>query len=234
MRTIKEALVLCGGKGTRLRSVVSDRAKPVAEVAGQPFLNLVIQQCVANGIERIVLATGYMSETIEQYLPIWKKSLDVTLSKEETPLGTGGAVVNALKHFQTPDFLVVNGDTWCEFQLDKLANTHQQNNASFTMLVTHSDACEGKGLVQFDETGQITHFHEKDHGQETGYINCGVYVLSVNAMAYWTQPRPLSLEKECFPKLLEDGAYCEISESDILDIGTPEMYQLAQTRFSSL
>jgi len=223
------ALVLCGGLGTRLRSVLSDRAKSMAPVAGKPFLELILRQLHGQGIRKVILGTGYRAEQIEQYFQTGADlGLSIEYSREDEPLGTGGAVKLAEKFLSDP-VVVVNGDSYVEWNLSQALALQTQRNAEVVIILQAVPDVSRYGSVTIDDEGRITEFVEKRARTGSGLINAGVYLLQKEILAELPAGRAISLEREVFPRLLGRPIYGMVSRGIFIDIGIPEDLARAQT-----
>ena len=223
-----DVLILVGGKGTRLRSVVSDRPKPMAEVAGVPFVEVLLKILKAQGIKRITFCTGYMSEAIANYFGDGSQwEMNIQYSPESIPLGTAGAVRNALDKISSNPFLVMNGDSYCRVDIRSLLKFHQQKKAQASLWLVPGEDCRRYGSVAIDKQGVVQAFGEKMPEKVAGLINAGAYILERESVATLPQGCPVSMETEFFPQLIGNGLYGVVGESSLLDIGTPESYALA-------
>jgi len=227
------AVILAGGLGTRLRSEISDRPKALASVAGQPFLEHIFEQLVSFGIEKVVVCTGYMADQIETLYGNKHESLLLSYSREQVLLGTGGAIRFALPHITTPLALVLNGDSFCEFDLSALTQFHLEHDARASIVLTHVDDCSRFGSVALDADGQVSSFIEKSAAGGAGCINAGVYLLERQLIAHIAPGRILSLEKDIFPTWINQRFFgFRTNPSLFIDIGTPQSFRSAQSLFT--
>ncbi len=220
------AFILAGGVGSRLRPVVSDRPKPMALIGDEPFLGILIETLVEKGVSKIVLLTGYMSGHIEKYANKYQNSnVVVHISREETPLGTGGAVRNALPFASDPT-LLVNGDTYFEVNIQELYDFHLRHNAEVTLTLCRVDDVGRYGAVLIRPDKRIEDFQEKSEIiLGPGLINAGFSMVSLELIENFPENRAFSMEKEIFPSLISDGRMYGIEQSGaFFDIGTPESY----------
>ncbi|MGC8905881.1 MAG: nucleotidyltransferase family protein [Desulfomonilaceae bacterium] len=218
------AFILAGGLGTRLRSVVSDRPKPMAPVHGKPFLEILVQNLYGKGTDEVVLLTGYQSEWIEAHFRSWTKPR-VWVSREDIPLGTGGAVKYA-EHFATDPTLLVNGDTFFDVDMAALISQHREKGLAATLSLTEVPDASRYGSVLVDGNGLVVRFEEKARVEGPGLINAGVTLLSLEAIRNLPSDRAFSMENEVFPSLAAQGqmAGC-VQKGAFFDIGTPESYR---------
>lgn len=228
------AALLVGGFGTRLQSVVSDRPKPLAAIAGKPFLSYQFDQLAQSGVARVVLCTGFRGGQIEEMYGQQYGSLRLEYSLEPEPLGTGGALRFAFERLGPGPLLVMNGDSYCHAPLQELARFHGEHRSSFSLLLTHVPQTERFGQVTINEQQQITNFKEKAAASGPGYINAGVYLVDQAIINQIPTQRAVSLEREVFPQLVGGRFYGLQSHSPFLDIGTPESYASAAHFFATL
>lgn len=229
MRPYREAIVLAGGFGTRLAHVVPDVCKPMAPVAGRPFLRFIMDQLAAAGFGRVVIADGYRREQIEGFFGPAYRGMAIEYSPEETPLLTGGAVKRALDRCDSDWVFVLNGDTWldADFESMEAAAANLSDSVSAVIAVKRMRDFERYGTVDVDAGGTLTAFHEKRPCEE-GLISAGVYLLRRDALN--NMPEKFSLESDYFERVVADGALLAVERAGgFIDIGVPEDYELAQT-----
>ena len=234
MRPYREAIVLAGGFGTRLAHVVPAVCKPMAPVAGRPFLRFIMDQLAAAGFDRVVVADGYRREQIEGFFGSAYRGMAVEYSPENTPLLTGGAVKRALGRCRSNWVFVLNGDTWLDvdFAAMEAAACDAPENAPAVIAVKRMRDFERYGTVDVDADGALSAFHEKRPCEE-GLINAGVYLLRGDALD--GMPEKFSLESDYFEHVVGDGALRAVEcTGGFIDIGVPEDYELAQTMLTPL
>ena len=225
-----QAILLCGGMGTRLRSVVSDRPKPMADICGKPFLQYLLEMLRDKGITEVIFALGYMGEMIEEYFQDGSAfGLKITYSYEEEPLGTGGAIRNALPKILEEEVLVLNADTYFPMDYQGLLRFHQENDGDFGLATRVVPDISRYGAVRRDAAGRILVWNEKlgDGGQPlAGEINGGIYVMKKSLIAEIPEGKQ-SLEQDCIPKWLSEGKriFGLPFEGYFMDIGIPKDYQ---------
>ena len=225
---IKEAIILAGGLGTRLRSVVNDVPKCMAPVAGKPFLHFVIEYLLNKGVDKFIFSLGYKSEIIIDYIIEHYPLLYTQYSIEEEPLGTGGAIRLACNLTTEKNVLILNGDTLFSIDVKKLAATHHHANADCTVALKPMEDFERYGVVELNNDNTIASFKEKQHYQE-GLINGGVYVLHVNAFIQEELPQKFSFEKDYLEQYFDKRKmYGDIQDVYFIDIGIPEDFERAQ------
>ena len=225
-----QAILLCGGMGTRLRSVVSDRPKPMADICGKPFLQYLLEMLRDKGITEVIFALGYMGEMIEDYFQDGSVfGLKIAYSYEEEPLGTGGAIRNALPKILEEEVLVLNADTYFPMDYQGLYHFHQENDGDFSLATRAVPDISRYGAVRRDAAGRILAWNEKlNEGAQplSGEINGGIYVMKKSLIAEIPEGKQ-SLEQDCIPKWLSEGKriFGLPSHGYFMDIGIPKDYQ---------
>ena len=226
------AVVLCGGLGTRLRSVVSDLQKTMAPVDGKPFLDILLGWAAGHGVKRFVLCTGYLGDQLEESFRGGRAGLDVVFSREESPLGTGGAVRNALPLLDGRAALLLNGDSFCPLDLAAFHAFHVKSAGVASLAVVAPQARRDGGFLDLGPGGRVASFEEREH-RPGRVLNAGVYLLEPSALAS-ILAGPCSLEKEVLPKLLDRGVFASTVAAPLYDIGTPERLKEFQAAYSSI
>lgn len=227
-----DTLILVGGRGARLRNVVTDRPKPLAEVAGRPFVEWLILSLKAQGVRRMVLCTGYMHEAIEAYFRDGGRwDVEIVYSRELTPLGTGGALRRALHHVHSDPLLAMNGDSFCHVDVHTLVATHSARRARASLWLIPAEDCRSGGMVEIDEHGAVRAFHEKPSERQQGLMSAGIYLFERAVVEAIPPDKLISLETDVFPNLIGHGLYAVIGRGPFLDIGTPDAYEAARHCF---
>jgi NDP-sugar pyrophosphorylase family protein len=224
-----KAVLLVGGLGTRLRSIVPYMPKPLASVGGKSFLELLVRQLQYQGIRRLVMCTGYLGDQIEKEFGDGQ-SWDVAIeySRELGPQGTAGAVKLAQSYLrEIPDFLVMNGDSFVEIDFHQLIRFHREHGGLVSMAVLQVNNAARFGTVQMDAGGRVIGFLEKTGQETSGIVNAGVYVFDGTLLEHIPEG-PASLERDVFPRILHRGVYALEQHGIFIDIGTPEDYARAQ------
>lgn len=225
--TIREAIILAGGLGTRLRSAVPDLPKCMAPVAGRPFLYHVINNLRNQGIERIVFSLGYKHGIIENFLHDHFPTLEYDCAVESEPLGTGGAVQLAAKHCNSETVVVVNGDTLYKIDLDRFAKQHLQSGALCSLALKPMQNFDRYGTVVTNENGSVISFEEKTW-KEKGHINGGVYLLNRNLFTKHSFPDKFSFEADFLQsEKFRPQLAGFVDEGYFIDIGIPEDFERA-------
>ena len=224
-----EAIVLAGGFGTRLAHIVSDVPKPMAPVAGRPFLEYILNDLIENGVTHIVIAVHHMKETIMEHFGNSYQGAVIEYSVEETPLKTGGAIKKALSLCREDRVLIINGDTFYKVDLQDMLRCAQKSGKPVCIAVREMTDFSRYGKVDVSEDGLIAAFHEKEFCSK-GYINGGIYAIEKDALEKY--PETFSIEELCFPEMLEQRKISAYeSNTYFIDIGVPEDYAKAQEDF---
>jgi len=227
-------LILAGGKGTRLRSVLPDYPKILVEVAGRPFITYLLDQLVESGFRKVILCTGYKAKTVEKKLGDKYKSMDISYSSEEKPLGTAGAVRKAMGLVRSELILVLNGDSYLDFKLSDFINRYLGDKIDFAIVLTEAEDTSRFGRVDIDENSKVKSFNEKGVSGK-GHINAGIYLLKSDFMNTIPAGGFVSFEKDIFPGLADkSGIAAYPVASDFIDIGTPESFHSAETFFKRM
>ena len=223
-----EAVVLAGGFGTRLRAVVADVPKPMAPVAGRPFLSWVLAQLASQGVGRVVLSVGYLHEVIVDFFGEAFEGMAIDYAIEPQPLGTGGAVAQALSRCRGEHALVLNGDTYIDLDIASLEQAWQRERRCLVVGRQVADTAR-YGRIGHDGDGRVRSFAEKG-GSGPGVINAGVYLLPVDLLRGRPLSVPYALEQQVLVPLAEQGrlALHVAPGGRFIDIGVPEDYAAAQ------
>lgn len=222
------AFVLCGGLGTRLRPVLSDRPKSMALVGGVPFLRLLLERVRSQGVDQVILGTGYMAEQIEDFFRDGRDlALRISYSREREPLGTGGALKLAEPMLSDP-VLVLNGDSFVEWSLAATLELFTRRDAVAVIVLQAVPDVARYGSVTIDADARVTEFVEKGSRAGAGLINAGVYLLRKEMVSALPAGRKVSLEKDVFPEQLNGKVYGLVSAGLFIDIGIPADLERAQ------
>ena len=229
------AIILAGGLGTRLRSVLPDLPKPMAPVNGRPFLEYLMDYWIRQGIDNFILSVGYMKDVIIEHFGSLYRSVPISYSIEDSPLGTGGGLLVASRN-QTDPFLVLNGDTFFEVPLSNLMGFHKENAAVCSLSLFRAGNDQRFGGIVIDESNRIISF---DAGKSVSgtLANGGVYLFSPSLMSRtsFVAGDVCSLETEFIPELLKLGVEVHGSEfpGRFIDIGVPSDLARAHTFFAN-
>jgi len=225
-----QAVILAGGAGTRLRSIVSDRPKSMACFADRPFLDYQIETLRQHGVSEVILCVGYLHEHVERHFGDGSsRGLRIVYSRERQPLGTGGALRNA-RTLLRGSFLLLNGDSYLELDVRAFADTHVarrrlDRSVVGTLALTRVDDARAYGGVDMDDDRRIVGYREKS-AAAAPWISAGVYALEPGILDTWPAESVLSLEKELLPDVMQRGGSLigHPVNGFFVDIGTPEGY----------
>jgi len=221
----RSAILLVGGRGTRLATLTNNTPKPMLQVAGVPFTEHQINKARAAGITEIVLATSFKAELFEPYFGDGKNfGISIKYAIEEVALGTGGAISNAGAMLEgSGPVAIFNGDVLSKHDLDGQFKFHQANGADVTLYLTEVEDARAYGAVELDNTGRVSAFNEKMENPPTNIINAGCYIFNRGIIDSIPVGKVISVERETFPQLLASGAkvFGFVDKSYWLDIGTP-------------
>jgi D-glycero-alpha-D-manno-heptose 1-phosphate guanylyltransferase len=226
-----QAIILAGGLGTRLRSVVSDLPKCMAPVAGKPFLHYVVEYLLKQGVNGFIFSLGYKSESIIDYINSQYPMLTVQYSIEEEPLGTGGAIKLACGMVTGEDVLILNGDTLFTVDIKTLSSFHHKSGSACTLALKPMQDFDRYGVVELNDDASISGFKEKQY-YSSGLINGGVYALKVAEFLQEDLPQKFSFEKDYLEAFADKrNMHAIVQYQYFIDIGIPEDYERAQVEF---
>lgn len=229
-----DTVILAGGLGTRLASVLADRPKALATVTGRSFLDVLLDRLAAQGLSRIVLALGHRADQIVAHLQQRDTGPATIPVIETTPLGTGGALRNTLPALRSDPILVMNGDSVVEADLAAFYRWHCARAAPMSLLLVQQPDTSRFGRVDIDDAGHVTAFREKTAGQGPGLINAGIYLISRAVIDAMPPNTVLSLERDIFPAWIGQGLAGFATTGQFIDIGTPESLAGADDFFAGL
>jgi D-glycero-alpha-D-manno-heptose 1-phosphate guanylyltransferase len=224
----KEAIILAGGFGTRLQSVLADIPKCMAPVNGKPFLTYILDYLITQKISKVILSVGFRKEHIINYFGDNYNSIAIVYAIENEPLGTGGAIKLAMNQVTGKSVFVLNGDTHFIPDLELMHETHEKSSADITIAVKQMLETDRYGTVELDKNAAIIHFKEKEPNMGTGLINGGIYLINRHVLDAFGEKR-FSLEQVVFKKStysLKMQAFR--TDAFFLDIGIPDDYTKAQ------
>ncbi len=232
---IREAIILAGGLGTRLKPAVSDVPKSMAPVNGRPFLEYLLDWLIVEGISRVILSVGYKADIIRDHFGDRYQSVEMAYAMEEEPLGTGGGIRNAFRHAKGEEAFVLNGDSLFEVGLPEMFEFHREGEGLITIALRYVADAGRYGMVRTDHLHRIIGFSEKQQDAGPGFINGGIYILN---RAFITGERfgdRFSIEKDCFETYYRDVVMLGFpSDGYFLDIGVPDDYNKAHDEFKRL
>ena len=221
------AVVLVGGEGTRLRPITETMKKELMPLMDRPSLDHVLDHLARHGVHEVVLSSSYLESTFHAFIEARYGDPEITWITETDPLGTGGAIVNALAHLGDDEpFFALNGDILTDLDLTAMLAFHRDRGAAATIALTHVEDARPFGLVPTEPDGRVIEFREKPEELVPGDINAGTYVLEPSALGAWSVGENVSIERQIFPGLIAEGRplYGFLSEAYWLDLGTPEKY----------
>ncbi|NUP25695.1 MAG: NDP-sugar synthase, partial [Nocardia sp.] len=220
-----DAVILVGGKGTRLRPLTLSAPKPMLPTAGVPFLTHLLTRIASAGLTHVVLGTSYKAEVFEEHFGDGAEfGLELEYVTETEPLGTGGGIRNVLPRLTADNVMVFNGDVLGGTDLRSILETHEKTEADVTLHLVRVSDPRAFGCVPTDADGRVTAFLEKTQDPPTDQINAGCYVFRREYIEKIPAGRPVSVEREVFPALLTEGARVQghVDTSYWRDMGTPE------------
>ncbi|MBS0032231.1 nucleotidyltransferase family protein [Chitinophaga sp. 22321] len=228
-----ECIVLAGGLGTRLRSVVADKPKCMAPLGKHPFLYYLLQYLHKQGISHAILSLGYLSEQVIDWCNSVELPLRVSFTVEPEPLGTGGGIIHAIPALEGKEVFIVNGDTYFDVDFPAFYRFHQAHQSPLSLALKPMQQFDRYGSIELDAQQRITAFHEKQF-REAGLINGGIYLTNSDFLHSLSLPEKFSFEKE----VLEPGAaagqlYGFTSDTYFIDIGIPEDYEAAKQHLTA-
>lgn len=221
-----DAVILCGGRGTRLRPLISDRPKALAPFGDSTFLDILIDSLKSQGFHRFILCVGYMKDQIKNHIAE-RSDLSIRFSEETEPLGTGGALKKARPLIQSDTFFVLNGDSICDLDLHEFYTFHKTKNSLLSMALVRKKETGDFGSVVLNGSSGITSFKEKTGNTNTSLVNAGMYFMEKEIFAFLPDRARFSLEDDVFPDLAGGRCTGFIIDSELIDIGTPERYRMA-------
>ena len=229
----KEAIILAGGFGTRLQSVIKDLPKPMAPVNGRPFLTYILDYLIDYDYTKVVLSVGYLHEKIEEFFGTQYKSLEIDYAVETEPLGTGGGILNAFSKCTGDRVLVMNGDTFFKVNLRTFERFSAEKQSMLSIVLREVEDVSRYGSVTIGEDNMIILFSEKESTEGSGLINGGTYLISRKLFDKYPQPSKFSFEKDLMAKLYRQEQFFGMpSDGYFIDIGIPEDYRRAQVELA--
>ena len=230
---LNTAIILAGGMGTRLKTIISDLPKPMAPIMNVPFLTYQLNYLKHFGIKKVIFSVGYLSEKIIAHYNQSFENISIEYSIEKNPLGTGGGIRMAMSNLNEDLVLILNGDSFFDLDLEQFYNLHLEQKSEFSLALRYVNMSERYGNIEFNSSNQITSFIEKNQLNQSGYINAGVYILSKKLYLQNTKPNiNFSIEKDFFEKQLNQLIIKGFEFKDyFIDIGIPEDYLKAQDDF---
>ena len=226
-----EAIILAGGLGTRLKSIVSDVPKCMAPIHGIPFINFIIAYLQQQGVQHFIFALGYKSNMVIEYVQKHYPTFNASFTIENTALGTGGAIQLAAQQAKTNDVLVLNGDTLFNINLKQFFLNHVQTNAHFSVALKQMHNFDRYGAVTVNSNNRLQAFNEKQFCNK-GLINAGVYILNIPTFLSLQLPMQFSFEKAYMEKYIGIHTMYGITFTNyFIDIGIPTDYEQFATDY---
>jgi len=229
-----DVVILAGGLGKRLNAVTEGAQKVLAKIGDQPFLEILIDYIASQGASRFILCIGHGGDKVEEYFKNKYRDREIIFSREDDPLGTGGALKQASRLVDGDHFLAMNGDCFCVIDYKRLIAFHQKQKAQVTLAVTLMTDARDYGTIEIDQGGGIQAFKEKQPVMMSAFINTGTYCFNRAAFSLIDTPLKFSMEYDFFPHLIGKGFYAFKVENRFIDIGTPERYHWAQEHLKTL
>lgn len=231
---LPDVVILAGGLGKRLAPVTGGGQKVMVKIGDKPFLSILIEFIASQGGRRFILCTGHGAEQVEDQLRKLHRNVDLVFSREDSPLGTGGAIKKGSAQVKTDIFLAMNGDCFCTIDYNKLVAFHRANHANATVAVTRVDDARDYGTIEFDAAHKIKAFKEKQPQLRPAYINTGTYCLKQDVFRMVPTVEKFSIEYDFFPHLVNQGFFGFEVPNKFIDIGTPDRYAWAQQHLKEL
>ncbi len=227
-----DVLILCGGEGKRLKKISGSIPKPMVDVGGKVFLDIIIDYLHKAGFRRIILGIGYRAQFIKKYYSQRKVAgMAITFSEEKKPLGTGGAVKKAKRFIKSKFFFVLNGDTFSKFNVTRIVKFYKDKNAKLLVLLRKAKARKDYGVITLGKNSEITSFNEKIISGAGSLVNGGVYLFSKSIFSQMPQKDKFSLECDFFPQMIGKSFYGYSDGDFFIDIGTPKRFLEATKYF---
>jgi D-glycero-alpha-D-manno-heptose 1-phosphate guanylyltransferase len=227
-----EAIVLAGGLGTRLQSVLPATPKALSPVAGRPFLSYIVDYLLRQGVDHFIFSVGHLSEQVIRFLEKKYSHLSYDLCVELTPLGTGGAIKKAMSYSREPQVLVLNADTFFDIDLSSMFRQHGAHDADCTIGLKQMKNFDRYGTVVLGDNNRVVSFKEKCY-QAEGLINGGYYIFRKQSFPGKELPEVFSIEKDFLEQELNAlNIQGFISGGYFIDIGIPSDFEVAQRTFA--
>ncbi len=226
-------LILCGGLGTRLRSVTGDTPKVMAQVQGEPFLDFLLRYLIKQGARRVVLCAGYKAEEIAVHYKAKFNEIELHLAVEKDPLGTGGALKNARSFIKSEHVFALNGDCFTPVNYASLLKFHQKKKSLLTLIGVRIEGNRDFGTLVINDKDEITAFKEKLITDEVQYISAGIYCFNRSLFDLMPEGK-FSIEYDFFPGMIGKRFFAQKVSAPFIDIGTPERFEWARENLDKM
>jgi len=227
------AIVLAGGLGTRLSSVISDVPKPMAPVNGRPFLEILLDHIASQGVSRLIFSVSHKREIIERHFGTAFRGMALEYCIEDPPLGTGGGIRKAMTEHEAETAFVFNGDSYCPALLGPLLRLHREREAQLTLVLSQVEDAGRFGSVELGGDGRVVAFREKQSVGGAGLINAGVYVVERTLFAHGPPQARFSFETDMMQRLFVSvPMFGHATDAMFIDIGIPSELARAQALFA--
>jgi NDP-sugar pyrophosphorylase family protein len=224
-----QTVVLAGGLGTRLGALAAAEGKPMVDVCGYPFIELLLRQLVSQGLQEFLLCLGHRAAALQDRLGDGGAiGARIRYSFEDHPLGTAGALGRAGDMIDGRTFILSNGDSMVDLAVADLLDRHYGSAALVTMTVTPAELTGRFGTVELDREQAVTSFVEKPASASAGLVNAGVYACHRDLLDRLPRETPASLERQVLPALVGHGLEAYVAPGPLVDIGTPESLEAAR------
>jgi len=221
-----KAVLLVGGFGTRLLPLTETVKKELLPLVDRPILDHVLDHLVRHGVTEVVMSSPYLEAAFHPFIEARQGEPSITWITESEPLGTGGAIVQALSALGDEPFFALNGDILTDLDLTAMREAHRSRGADVSIALQHVDDARAFGLVETDADGRVWAFREKPADLVPGDVNAGTYLIDPAVLAPWSADRAISIEREIFPAVIEAGRHVAgfLTDPYWIDLGTPEKY----------
>ena len=226
-------VILAGGLGTRLRIIMNEMPKVLAPVMGRPFITIILDQLITAKFNEVLICTGYMGDKVKKSIGKFYKNIKIKFSDETDLLGTGGAVINALKLLpkKTYAIMVMNGDSYLDIELNKYIDWFIGAKIDCSLTLKNVKDTSRYGSVDIDNNKKVIAFYEKKINSSHGWVNAGIYLFKKSIFDDYNEGDKISIEKDILPQLTEKNFYGYECDGEFIDIGTPESYAMAEAFF---
>lgn len=226
-----DCVILCGGKGLRLRKIIGAIPKVLADIDGNAFLDILITHFTAAGLKRFIISTGYRAGLVEKHCRTVHPSLKMIFSRENKPLGTGGGLRKAAPFIKSETFLALNGDSFLKFDIRKFMDFHVSKNADISIAVIPAAETHGRGVVSIGTDKRVKKFEEKVSAGSKGFVSAGVYLIRKKVLSLIPPDKKYSLEYDAFPRMIKKRFFAYMVKGELFDIGTPEGHKRTEKYF---